>query len=456
MKKPKEKLYPRLAVSVLIITYIILSVIFSFTVEPRNGPDEPAHFIYVREIGEYHRLPILSHEETRDVSLHASHEGHQPPLYYMLAAIPYSIACALGASIDTIWLIVRLFTILFGAGWVYFLYRLSNEVLGGNRYGAILSAAFIGLLPLATYMSSVVNNDAAIAMFFTAALWVIVKAVRRGAIDRRASIEIGLISGLAILSKSQGLFLLPVIAMAALIIAKRRGWRGSTSTLGFASVAIMLAAMVSSAWFIRNLITYGSPIIQSIHNPLFAPSDRLNLAQWLVAIQLTADQLFKYFWTPFWLLGLNRAQAMLYTRLLSGLCLLALFGVLVHFWRSEQAKSKKLDCRADVWGLLLLPGILIYIFLYRHTFYVDHGALQQGRLLLPAAGILGIGMVLGLKEMIVRPLSAIATLLLRSYGKNRDSVMPAMTVILGILLAACLVIANVIVLQATITYYTFH
>jgi 4-amino-4-deoxy-L-arabinose transferase-like glycosyltransferase len=407
--------------------------------------------IYVREIGEHFKLPGLSKVETHEVSLHSSHEAHQPPLYYALAAAPFRISRLLGADLDTGWQVVRLFTVLLGAGWVYFLYRLSREFLGRRRYAAVLAAACIGLLPLSTYIGGVINNDVAVALFFTAALWLVAKAIRRGEISRRAAVEIGIAAGLAVLSKAQGLFLLPLIAATALVLARWKGWKRSTPTIVNSLVAITVALAISSLWFVRNWYVYGSPILQSLYNPIIRPGDALGLADWVVATRLITGQLFDYFWTPFWLLQLDAMNQMRYRRLLVALCLVAFVGVVSHLRGCSRLKSPSPDCRPIGWLLFMLPGLLVYAFLFRHTLFVDKGALQQGRLMLPSAALFGAALVIGLSELIERPVIKVITG--RVSSARQDAVRKSVSICLGSLLVAGLLVANLFVMQAIVTYY---
>ncbi|MEN6521703.1 MAG: DUF2142 domain-containing protein [Armatimonadota bacterium] len=433
--------------------YIVLSVASALVTRLRCGPDEPAHFIYVREIGEHFRLPELSHVETHEISLHSSHEAHQPPLYYALAAVPYFVSRSFGAGIDTSWLAVRLFTVLIGAGWVYFLYRLSREFFPKNRYFAVLGAACVGLMPLSTYIGGVINNDALISLFFTAALWLIVKSIRRGCINRKAALQIGIVSGLAILSKSQGLFLLPLIVIAAFIIMRRKGWG---TTAGNAAIAVLIAGLVSSVWFVRNRYVCGSFITQSLHNPMDLSSGNLALPEWIFIIQLVTRQLFDYFWTPFWLIS-EFIDVILYQRLLMVFCVFVLIGVLVHLRSCRCSRSTGLDCREDVLAFMALPGILIYMFLFRHTIWVDRGAFQQGRLLLPAAGILSVGVVIALNMLIIKPVSrVIMRITSRTKPVRYEAVQARISAALGILLVIGLLAANLGVLHGIAAYYRIH
>ncbi len=432
VKKPQREIYSRRAIMALIMAYIVLSTAYSLTEKLRYGPDEPAHFIYVREIGGHARFPELSHVETHDISLHSSHEAHQPPLYYMLAAVPYAVANAMGAGIDTIWRIIRFFTVLIGAAWIYFLYRLAREFFGRRRYAAVLAAACVGLLPMSVYIGGVVNNDVLMCLTFTAALWLILKCLRRGQMRWRDSITIGVVAGLAVLTKAQGLFLLPIIGLAALFVARRRNWKTIRPAIGFVA-AVVIAAIISSPWFIYNQVVYGMPITQSLYNPIPGTIG-------IFGLSFITDQLFKFFWIPYWLVPsfvrdpntYSPRLAMLYTRGLLALCFMVLAGVIAYLYKHRRNGVGDLSCRVDAWSLLALPGVLIYLFLIRHTVQVDRGALQQGRLLLPAAGVFGIGLITA-----------------GMYAMTN----PRIRVILGLLLIAGLIVANLMMLRSISLYH---
>ncbi len=441
MMKRQRDLYPKLALLALLAAYIVLSVISSFAVRLRCGPDEPAHFIYVREIGERFSLPGLAHTETHDLSQRFSHEAHQPPLYYVLASLPYRGASGFGASLESVWMVVRLFTVLIGASWLYFLYRLSREVLGGRKYSALVASACVGLLPMSVYIGSVVNNDVLTCSVFTASMWMIFKALRKGTINGRATLQIGVVSGLAILTKAQGLFLLPIIVILGLMIWRRQSWKQARLSVRNAGAALLIALAIGSFWFVRNQMVYGTPIVQSLVDPLIPADirDSGDIGSWGLLIWIVTQQLFRYFWLPYWLVSsFQRANplfspilVMLYQQLLSIVCLLVAVGVVCHLVECKKRQFQDFGCKVGTWILLLLPSLMIWAFLVRHTFFVDRGTLSQGRLLLPSAAVFGIGLVTGA----------------RMIFKGRFRI-PA-----GIALIIALVIANMLMILSITHYY---
>jgi hypothetical protein len=258
----------------------------------------------------------------------------------------------------------------------------------------MLAAACVGLLPLSTYMGGVVNNDVCIAALFTAALWLMARSLRVGEVSRRMGIAIGVVSGLAILSKAQGLFLLLMMGITGLIIAKKHGWRASRATLVNIAGAVGISVLLGVGWFIRNLIIHGSLVANIMERP-----------GWKVCgstLAVVASYLFKYFWTPFWIVDPFVWDPAYAQALLAFTCLVFIAAIM-HLYRYRDPNAETLDRRLDGWLLLIIPLILMYSSLVYQVFRVDRGLMQQGRLLLPAAPILGIAIVSGFGAFFRRP-----------------------------------------------------
>lgn len=84
-RHPAIKMHPRqVACLVILIAHATLTIIYSLTTPLWESFDEPGHYSYARYIAIHHALPPLG------VWLSETNESHQPPLYYILAAIPMS------------------------------------------------------------------------------------------------------------------------------------------------------------------------------------------------------------------------------------------------------------------------------------------------------------------------------------------------------------------------------
>lgn len=67
------------------VYFVALSIVYATVTPAFEAPDEGAHFLYIHNLLEEHRLPLL---ESREV-VFASHstQRHQPPLYYLIGAV---------------------------------------------------------------------------------------------------------------------------------------------------------------------------------------------------------------------------------------------------------------------------------------------------------------------------------------------------------------------------------
>ncbi len=70
----------------LLILYLLVALMHASLAPLTTGPDELAHYEYVRFISEHGRLPANTAERSQ-----ASYKSDQPPLYHLLAAMPASL-----------------------------------------------------------------------------------------------------------------------------------------------------------------------------------------------------------------------------------------------------------------------------------------------------------------------------------------------------------------------------
>ena len=70
----------------LLILYMLVALAHASLAPLTTGPDELAHYEYVRFIVEHGRLPLNTEERGQ-----ASYKSDQPPLYHLLAAVPASL-----------------------------------------------------------------------------------------------------------------------------------------------------------------------------------------------------------------------------------------------------------------------------------------------------------------------------------------------------------------------------
>ncbi len=278
---------------ILLLAFALLVCLHNASTPVFEAPDEVWHHAYVRWLAQGNGLPAMDNDASG-----ANQEVAQPPLYYAVAALfnaPFKHADpntliwgnpgfsyqASGTVPDNKnWLIhtsqeawpwrgaalsihvTRLASLLFGLLTVTATWGLGYETFGDRR-GARVAAMLVAFHPQFVFMCSVISNDSAAAALSTAALWAVARLARRGLSLRRA-VACGLLVGLAALTKTSALLLLPIAGLALLWTGVRRS-AGRRPILACGAAFIVAAVLVGGWWYGRNGVLYGDLLGISNH-----------------------------------------------------------------------------------------------------------------------------------------------------------------------------------------------
>jgi 4-amino-4-deoxy-L-arabinose transferase-like glycosyltransferase len=391
--------------------YLTLAICYSLADPVYESTDEIRHVRYVRHLIVYHSLP----EQGGDEGLAQS---HHPPLYYALAAaaswwVPVPEEVYYKPVYNEYWgyrqwevgddnknqylhgpderfpfggitlavYVMRWLNVLLGAGTVYVTYLTAREVFAGRAMLAAGASALIAFNPQFLYLSGAVNNDVAAALCSALVLLLCVRMVHRGA-SPRFDLAIGVLYGLALLTKLNLLALLAAIEVAYVAAAARsREWRillrGNLIVLG-------LAVLLSGWWFWRNQALYGDPTGMSALNELWAGRP-LSESWWALR------QGLPHLWTTLWgRFGYGQVPmpGVVYAGLFWA-CVLALAGHLVP-------GSGRI--RADVMLLLLTAMLSSTVVVFYYILIQPAGAM--GRFLFPALPAFAVTVVGGVDRLL--------------------------------------------------------
>jgi 4-amino-4-deoxy-L-arabinose transferase-like glycosyltransferase len=330
-------------------------------------------------------------------------EGHQPPLAYALAApallwlpraerdfdLPanWRFVWAGGAEANAVahgsrehwpwrgavlaWHLARLVNVAVGAATVVLTF-LAARRLGGAA--ATVAAAAVALNPQFLFTSGLLTNDALLVALCAATLCLLTGG--RATAGRAAAL--GVLAGLALLTKSSAVVLLP-LGLGWCVAAELQLAR-TERTIGRAAARAALlcgaAALVAGWWYVRNWQLYGDPLGLAIFQAEFTTQafDPLRPAAWAGALATLGGS----FWARFgWM---NVRPPAWVTWVYAAATALGLAGALVDAlrrWRAGRAAEL-----AWAWPLAAMPLLALAWVV---SFALTAGLVAwQGRLAFPA------------------------------------------------------------------------
>ena len=407
--------------SVILVTFLALGVVYSTAIPIFEKPDEPYHYFFVQHLAQERSLPVM---ESPGEELWEQ-EGTQPPLYYLLAAWLISHVDDPDAR-ELYWVnpqrnignparpgnknvivhtedeqwpyqgavlaihMARWLSLVIGAATVLLTFVLVRTIVPERPYLALGAAAINAFIPQYLFISSSVSNDSLITFFSALTLLQLVRLISRPQPSgTRAYLALGVTLGLAALSKLSGLALIGLSGLVLMGLAWReKSWRPLVQgglTIG------ALVAVIAGWWYVRNWQLYGDFTGLAPHLAVMGGRPTLIELTWesvrseLVGLRASFWGLFGWFsiLMPDWV----------YT-VLDGLTLLGVLG-LIRWWARGRTGAR----RATL--LLLLWLFLISISLTRWTLMTTA---SQGRLLFPALPTIALVLALGWAEWMPRRL----------------------------------------------------
>lgn len=402
----------------IIGAFVLLAAIYSVVIPPFETPDEIWHFAFVQHLASGQGLPV---SEPNTQALWRQ-QGVQSPGYYLAAAAqtawidqsdfpdiyarsnPHAAIGRPDSRDNTNYLIhdadegwpwrnsvlalhiARFFSIFLGAVTLWATHRALRPILGDER--ATLGAALFAFLPQFIFISAAASNDNAINATATLTLWLLVALVtdsddqrvrwtgRRGLLRFAA---IGVLLGLALLSKLSGLTLAGLTGLALLAAAWRgRSWR--TLLLGGLAVALP-ALLIASWWYVRNWTLYNDPLAWNVWqaNILLrvVPAGWQTIIAELVSLERSFWGLFGWLNVPYpnWTYLVFRAIEII---IATGLVLAGVQWLV---------RSRRVDWRWAGGGLLLLWLAALLVSWLR---FMRIAPAAQGRYFFPAAPALAM------------------------------------------------------------------
>jgi len=456
---------------VVLALYLVLGMVYSRTTPIFEASDEVWHYPFVKHLADGNGLPVQRVDQVGPWR----QEGSQPPLYYALGALVTFWVDT--SDMDSVrWInphanmgiptadrnvnmvihpdgqplrgtvlavhLVRWMSVLMGAVTVIMGYLLARQLLPQDPVVATAAAALTAFNPMFLFVTSSVNNDALVIMLSAIALWLMVRIVLSLTPDLRSApspkgrgnesarqdgaatahnyyvqfLLLGVVLGLASLSKASALGLLPLAAVTGAAVAwRKRSWKELLLAGVLIGVPVLL---IGGWWYYRNWQLYRDPLglnaFIAIVGGRYPQPNLLQLAREWKGFVMS-------YWGFFG--GMNvPAPGWVYT-IASVLALLGLAGVPLYIWRMVKPGR-------DLWrwlalGLVILWPAAVFVSLIRWTLMT---IASQGRLMFSALTALSLLMAMGLAAFTPRRLRALLPGGLSAFLFVAAALLPAVTI----------------------------
>jgi len=387
---------PRFAILPILILYVLVAGLYAIYTPAWQSPDEPAHYNYVRQMAS-NELPVIqagdwdsavldgmkaAHFAPTAITqlLTVEYEDHQPPLYYMFLTPFYQ------ASNGSL-IVLRLISMLMGAGVVYIAYLTALRAFPTRVAMAAGAAAFVAFIPQHIHILTSVNNDALALLLVAMILYFCIDYADGGDTPLW---RIGLLYGFAIATKTTAYMMIAPILLTLLLRAESapryRAWLGGLLSIGIASVPFAVL------WWGRNFSVYGFPDAFGLraHDGVVVGQLRTadyiaqigTFAYWGEAVRTTITSFFGMFG---WMAAPLPEWALIAFLALTGLGIGAF--IVFKAWRGASRGA---------WPLFgLTAGLAVAMLIYYNTQFVQF----QGRYMFAMLIPLGVTVALGLDAL---------------------------------------------------------
>lgn len=382
--------------ALIMLSHLFLSAWYSVVIPAWEAHDEWPHYRYAAYIAENGRLPDPNRRLTHEF---AYDEATQPPLYYLLAAIPMLFVdtepayrpvvnpfAARGTGVGGVNMVVhdgevegwpwrgvflalhmgRFVSVVIGTVGLWFTWRVARSLSPAAPEVALAATAIQAWTPQYVFLGAVMTNDILFIVTATAFLDALLRLVRDGP-ERRQLVVVGLGLALALLTKYLALALVPVAFMGLFLARRHR--QGSVSWLLLRGLAVTMLPLLLlvGLWLARNAVLAGRPLPRDV-------TAQDVLWRSLVAGQFPAFEVmavpaaiaygFRTYWVSF---GWGNVGAPVWVdQVWLGLLGVAIAGWVLWWWRTKPNRALPGIALVFVGAILVLP--LVRALLHETTF----------------------------------------------------------------------------------------
>ena len=333
-----------------------------------GAPDERQHANYVHHLLTTRSFPVL---KPGSPDLGETYQSHQPPLYYLLAA-------GLGDPASPDGRATRYLNVLVGVLTLVGLFRLGKLLSRREEVG--LACASFGLIPGFVMLHGAITNDPLLMCLCTWSLVFALTGLLSGWSVRLFAL-VGVLAGLALLTKSSAMALIPTLGVVWLLSVRQKAEpRVNSVQLGLGLIGLPL--LIAAPWFARNASLYGDPLGLTVFKQAFTGSAQARMfIDSIGPIAYWSDWVL--WWTTRSFVGVFGymdifLEGSLYLVMI-GLGLLTLAGNLLK--SPSQTEPPRANPNPVLWTFFVV--VLVLFFQFNMTYFQG-----QARYLYPAIGVI--------------------------------------------------------------------
>lgn len=403
-------------ISLLLLVTFLKEIAFLAVVPMWHTPDEQAHFAQVAYFAELNKMPFhVSKDLNREIyesevllgtlrdergnnkftfhpeyrleytnSLEGKYENqikslpkeyrqemvrqeaaNYPPLYYILAAIPYKIFY--DSDLITRVYLSRLISILMFLGLTFFSYLIAKEIFPKNKLLQIILPTLVSFQPMISFVSSGVTSDNLLNLLFTIFTFVMILQVKNKLNFKYLLISLGLIL-LLYLTKPQFVLAIPILFIT---ILSALFFNYKSKKMFFVFVSLFPILFFIGYYLVNNRLFMA--YLQSIYPQSFYPENakiQLSFITFLKqTLQHTYAEVIPWYWGVFDWLGVTYPRIV--HRILNWLMVFGVVGVFYRLTKLIQKRSKE-----DFLFIFCILVVLVYflgITIYNYLFTLSHG-----------------------------------------------------------------------------------
>jgi len=251
---------PKRVLIICVILWVILFLNNAVKISLDMGFDAKPHLSYVQYLVDHRSIPLANE----------GWEFFQPPLFYLVSAIVMSLNRLFLTPSQALYSL-KLIPFLCGLGQICLAYFAARIVFPNSKTRQSLSVAIAALIPMNIYVSSYFSNESFSALLMGLAILLTIIILNSNRTFLKLYCILGMVIGLAFLTKVTILTILPVIFLVLLYKLLSEEKHPITKIGLNLGMMFLLIAVIAGWFYVRNWMHFGKVFVTAWDYSLLSP-----------------------------------------------------------------------------------------------------------------------------------------------------------------------------------------